>query len=75
MKKIFLPELNEFGYQLDVNCKLVDNEGNDVDPEIWDLFLKCWSIDTLKLLLETQIECENYEMATLINDILIIRNK
>ena len=75
MKKIFLPELNEFGYQLDVNCKLVDNKGNDVDKKVWEMFFKCWDIDTLKLLLEAQIENENYEMAELINDILVIKNK
>lgn len=56
MEKVFLKEFNCFGYKKD--CLYTLSNAN--------VLVKAWSIETLKLLLETQIKKENFEAADFI---------
>lgn len=56
MEKIFIKDLNCFGYQKD-SALMCDNV---------EEFLTVWNLETLELLLEKQIETENYSVAELI---------
>lgn len=55
-RKVFIPELNTFGEEVDYQLKCDD----------MDWFLSAWDIETLERMLETQLLHENYEMAELI---------
>ena len=80
MKKIFLKDnpFGEFAYQVDIDVKLVDDEGKEVSRETYKYFLRVWDVDTLQNLMNTAIERENYECAQLIKEVLdekLIKNQ
>ncbi len=68
MKKVFLPDVNEFANQFNISIKGFSN-GNDFKENDWIEFIKIMKFD-LDELLNKQIEEENYEMAQIIQNIL-----
>ena len=63
-RKVFIPELNAFGEEVDYTLTCSDN----------DAFLRVWDIETLERILKTQLEHENYEMAELVQKHINIKN-
>jgi len=55
---VYLKEFDTFGEEVDV--KVTCNN--------WNAFLRVWDIETLQLIMDTQIQNENYEAAGLIKE-------
>ena len=63
MKKVFIPEINQFGFELDVNL-------NFQSPERAELFLSIFDEECLHKILDKQLEVENYESIDMIKRVI-----
>lgn len=67
MRKVFVPEKNEFEYQFNVSIKGFTN-GNEFTKDEWRNFFVIMEFD-LDDIMETQIKTENFEMAQIIKEL------
>ncbi len=64
-RRVFLPEYNTWATEVDIKVKCNN----------YDYFLSGCTSESLNLLLETQLEHENYEMAELIKKHIELKKK